>query len=167
MQKALSIMGRIGVAAACLVVPAIGCAASEPTARHESESSAELPIFWHKSGTHSRLARPVRLVVRDAATMARLPLAEVPVDFDTQMVLVVGLGPTPTSDIGVHIVRVWREGSRICVQVQQVHPGADRPTGFEPASPWAVAVVPRSDLNVERFETRVPAGLLADHPGSR
>ncbi len=127
----------------------------------------ELPIVWQKSGTYSQLARATHIVVRDRQTLARLPLTEVPVDFNTQMVLIVGLGPTPTAQAGVRISRIWRDASRIRVQEHRIHPGSDQPAGFEPASPWTIAVVPRSDLNVEGFMTRVPKGALGEHPGAR
>lgn len=124
-------------------------------------------ILWQQSGTYSRINRRVRLLVRDPATLAQLPLTEVPVDFDQQMVLVAGLGPTPTSERGIRIVRVWREGSRIRVQERVIHPGDDQASGLAPASPWTVAIIPRSDLNVQGYESRVPEGLLRDHPGAR
>jgi hypothetical protein len=123
--------------------------------------------LWQKSGTHSRLIRRVSILARDRATLAQVPLAEVPVDFETQMVLIAGLGPTPSSEQGIRIVRVWRQGSRIRVQERLIHPGADRVPGLQPASPWTVVVIPKSDLNVEGYATRVPDGLLRDHPGSR
>jgi hypothetical protein len=122
----------------------------------------ELPILWSDSGTYSRLTRNARIVARDRGTLAQLPLTEVPVDFDTQMVLIVGLGPTAREASGVRIVRVWRSGSVIRVQERQMHPGSGGTTATSMASPWTVCVVPRSDLNVEGFKTRVPKGLLGE-----
>jgi hypothetical protein len=99
--------------------------------------------------------------------LAKLPIAEVPVDFKTQMVLIVGLGPSPTNELGVRIARVWHEGSRIRVQERRIHPGTLRSPAIEPASPWTIVVVPMSDLNVEGYVTRVPKGTLGEHPGAR
>jgi hypothetical protein len=144
-----------------------GCATGGPAAAPQDAPVEDLPIIWQKTGTYSRLARTIHLVARDAQTLAQLPLAEVPVDWTTQMVLVVGLGPTPTSQTGVRMARVWREGARIRVQERRIHPGAETAPGLEPASPWAIAVIPRSDLNVEGFVARVPKGAIGDHPGSR
>jgi hypothetical protein len=109
----------------------------------------------------------VRILVRGPGTLSQLPLAEIPVDFKTQMVLIAGLGPTPSSEQGIRIVRVWREGSKIRVQERAIHPGAEQASGLQPASPWTAVVIPRSDLNVEGYVTHVPEGLLRDHPGSR
>lgn len=149
-----------------LLSAAVGCSWDEQAVRQESGSD-ELPIVWQKSGTYSRMSRMTHVVVRDAQTLARIPIAEVPVDFDTQMVLIVGLGPTPSNELGVRITRVWQQGSRIRVQERRIHPGAEHAPGLEPASPWTIAVVPKSDLNVEGFQTRVPPGTLGEHPGSR
>lgn len=142
-------------------VAMIGCAGTHAVARpHSSEVLEEMPVLWQESGTYSRLRRGVRLVIRDAATLARVPLTEVPVDFQTQMVFVIGMGPTVNNEFGVRISRVWRQDERIRVQERRIHPAPEALTGVEPASPWTVAVVPRSDLNVEGFDTRVPPGLL-------
>ncbi len=144
-----------------------GCASTTSSNARESVEPEDLPIIWQASGTYSRLMRSTHVVVRDAQTLARIPLAEVPVDFNTQMVLIVGLGPTPTSELGVRIARVWRQGSRIRVQERRIYPGTESTPGTEPASPWTIAVVPKSDLNVEGFLTQVPPNTLGEHPGSR
>jgi hypothetical protein len=107
----------------------------------------------------------VHIVARDEPTLAQIPLAEVPVDFNTQMVLVAGLGPTPSDDMGIRIARVWEDNGRIKVQERQIHPGPDQKSGLNPASPWTLVVVPRSDLNVEGYTNRVPADLLSERPG--
>jgi len=152
------------------LLAAVGCAAGDlqpsPAGSREA-GQEELRILWQNSGTYSRIGRTTRVVARDRATLAQIPIAEIPVDFETQMVLVIGLGPTPTNEIAVRIARVWQDGPRIRVQERRVHPGVGSSPGFEPASPWTVAVVPRSDLNVEGFATRVPPGTLKEHPGAR
>lgn len=123
----------------------------------------DLPLVWQQSGTYSRVNRRLRVVARDMVTLARLPLTEVPVDFKTQMVLIAAQGPVPGDQVGIRITRVWREGSRIRVQEQPLHPGSQHTDNFlDLASPWTVVVVPRSDLNVEGYETRAPAGALSD-----
>jgi hypothetical protein len=130
-------------------------------------AAEDIPILWQKSGTYSRISKRIRILAREPATLAQLPLTDVPVNFDTQMVLIAGLGPMPTSQEGLRIVRVWRQGQRIRVQERQIHPGSEERAVIEPASPWTVAIIPKSDLNVEGYETRVPPGLLRDYPGSR
>lgn len=165
---------RSGPVAAVLLVAgtvlwAAGCTTTgQAGTMPDDRPSEELPILWEKTGAYSRLTRPVRLVVRDRASLARVPLTEVPVDFDSQMILIAGLGRTPSSDMGIRIARVWREGSRIRVQERRIHPGFDDgPPALDPASPWTVVVVPRSDLNVEGYSAYVPADILGEHLGAR
>jgi hypothetical protein len=155
------------ILAAALLAGGTGCATGNGRPARDTTALEDLPVLWQKSGTYSRIGRTTHVVARDRQTLAQIPIAEVPVDFDTQMVLIVGLGPTPTNEVGVRITRVWRQGSRIRVQERRVHPGTEHSPGFEPASPWTIAVVPKSDLNVEGFETRAARGTLAEHPGAR
>jgi hypothetical protein len=144
-----------------------GCRASGGAGTLDMSAAEDIPILWQKSGTYSRISRRTRILARDPATLAQLPLTDVPVNFDTQMVLIAGLGPMPTSQEGIRIVRVWQKGQRIHVQERQIHPGSEERAAIEPASPWTVAIIPKSDLNVDGYETRVPQGLLRDYPGSR
>jgi len=145
------------------------CGCIEHTSRSARVTSVQedIPILWEKSGTYSRIARRVRIVARDVAMLAQLSLAEIPVDFDTQMVLIAGLGPTPGSDQGIRITRVWKHGSEIRVQERRIHPGADPTPGLRPGSPWTVAVIPKSGLNVKEYTAFVPKDVIGDHPGSR
>lgn len=144
-----------------------GCRGTAGAGARDMSAAEDIPILWQKSGTYSRISRRVRILARDPATLAQLPLTEVPVNFDTQMVLIAGLGPMPTSQEGIRIVRVWRQGQRIHVQERQIHPGSEDWAAIEPASPWTIAIIAKSDLNVEDYETHVPQGLLRDYPGSR
>lgn len=145
------------VVTGCLSVGLWGCsnAASEPVL-HE-----DIPITWEKSGTYSHLSRAVRILARDRATLAQVPITEVPVDFEREMVLIAGLGPTPSSERGIRITRVWADSGRLRVQETQLHPGTEQQPGLRPASPWSVAVIPRSDLNVEGYSVQVPRGLIS------
>jgi hypothetical protein len=146
-----------------LLVLACGCTAPQGVERPGGEKVVEeLPILWEKSGTWSHVKRPVRVVAYDAATLAQVPVTEVPVDFNTQMVLITALGPTLGPDIGVKITRVWREGPEIRVQEMRVHPGLERSGALERSSPWSVVVVPRCEMNVRNYTSRVPAGLMGD-----
>ncbi len=117
----------------------------------------EFPILWEQQGTYSNIAQAFRVVVRDRATLARLPITEVPVDFDRQMVLVAALGPAPTDQVGIRITRVWREKNHIRVQVQTLHPGEAKHAGLKRTSPYHIVVVPRSDLNVVGFGSTLPS----------
>lgn len=139
-----------------------GCSTANSSPEIEK---VEMEISYEASGTYSRIGRPVRLLVRDQATLEQLPLGEVKVDFDQQMVLVAALGSTPTSDFGVRIVRVWQQGARLRVQERRIHPGLDQEVGLHPASPWTLVVIPRSDLNVDGYSVQVPADLLSQRAG--
>jgi len=125
----------------------------------------ELPITWSKTGTYSELRRPLRLVIRDAAHLACIPVAEVPVDFSKQMVLVAARGAVPTEGYAIRITRVWREGRRIRVDVRMSQP---QPGGQPPkhalCAPYHIVVVPRSDLNVEGFSARLPSDPRGHNP---
>lgn len=135
----------------------ISCAATPP----QPPPRTDVPILWEQSGTYSTLGRAVRLLIRDRAGLAQVPLTDIPVDFETQMVLVAGLGPTLSNEMGIRITRVWEEGGRLRVQERQVHPGAQKTPGVTRASPWTVVIIPRSDLNVEGFTTRIPPNVIA------
>ena len=143
----------------------LGCAMSQSRPNPAAGPLEDLPILWEGSGTWSRIGRSVRVVVRNQAALARIPVAEIPVDFDRQMVLIVGLGPTAGSGVGVRITRVWRSGETVRVQEQRIHPGPDSGRQPELASPWAAVVVPKTDLNVEGFSTDIPEGLMSRQAG--
>lgn len=122
---------------------------------------AEYPIQWQQEGTYSNINRAFRVVARDRATLAQLPIAEVPVDFDRQMVLVAALGPASTDQLAIRITRVWREKNRLHAQVQTLHPGEGKRGGLKRTSPYHIVVVPRSDLDVVGFSATVPRGAFA------
>lgn len=149
------------VLAAALAQGVFGCGPRITPPPEPPAEIQELPILWQKSGVHSHLARPTRLLIRDRATLAQVPLTEVPVDFEKQMVLVRGLGPTPDDRRSVRIARVWRHGSVIRVQEQMVYAGESASDKIKPASPWTVAVIPRSDDNVEGYHVRVRPDLFS------
>ena len=109
----------------------------------------ELPILRQIHGTHSHETRAMQLVIRDAATLAQVPLTDVPVDFSSEMLLVVTLGRVTSDQYSVNIDRVWREGPslRVSSTVSAPPPGAP----LVMASPYCIAVVPRCDLNITGF----------------
>lgn len=155
--------GTIAVLVSVAVI--VGCRLDRTSPTTVPADAEELPILWQASGTYSRLAKAVRLVIRDAATLAQVPLCEVPVDFRSEMVLIAGLGPTPRNDCGIIIQHAWKENGRIRVLERQVYPGAQVSPGLRPASPWTIVVVPRSDLDVEGYSSRLPRGpLLSRNP---
>lgn len=143
------------------LVALTGCSQQSGGAAEADEPVEELPILWERHGVYSRIQKPIRIVALDRGTLAQLPITEVEVDFKTQMVLIVGMGPTFRDDIGVRIVRVWRQGGQIQVQERQIHPGDEAGASMGQASPWSIVVVPRSDLNVAGFSARVPPRVYA------
>ncbi len=136
------------------LLAAAGC--HEP--RHQygvmPQDGEELPILDLVTGTHSHETQGMQVVIRDAPTLAQVPIVDVPVDFASQMLLVVTLGRVTSDQYLVTIDRVWREGGRLRVKttVQTPPPGA--PVAM--ASPYCIAVVPRCDLNVAGFSPRPP-----------
>jgi len=152
----------------CLLVGLLmlGCSAPQPPAKQpQSPPPQELPILWQQVGSYGRLKVPVRLVARDAGTLAMLPLADVPVDFDKQMVLIAALGTVPGHGYAIRIARVWRQGNRILTDVRVTPPPpAPRPGPLNLTSPYHIVVVPRSDLNVEGFTTALPDGPRGYNP---
>jgi len=96
----------------------------------------------------------MQVVVRDEAGLAQIPLQDVPVDFDEEMLLIATLGRVPSDQYSVRIERVWREGHRLRVSVVVRRPPPNAPLAV--ASPYCIAVVPRSDLNVEAFHPEPP-----------
>lgn len=115
---------------------------------------AELPILRQVQGTHCHETLAVQLVVRDAATLARIPLQDIPVDFTREMLLIVTLGRVTSDHYSVRIGRVWRRGHQLRVGLTVESPSAEAPIVM--ASPYCIAVVPRCDLNVAGFSPEPP-----------
>jgi hypothetical protein len=152
---------RGAVQALGLLILASACTApAGPQRETRQESVKDLPILWEASGTWSHLTRPARIAIYDAATLADVPVAQVPVDFNTQMVLLTALGPTIGQEMGVRIARVWQEGSEIRVLERRLHPGLEESSVSTRSSPWTIVVVPRSDVQVRGYSSRIPPGLI-------
>ena len=79
---------------------------------------------------------------------------DVPVDFNREMLLIVTLGRVMSDQYAVEIDRVWQERSKVHVSTRVTQPAANAvPTV---ATPYCIAVVPRSDLNVDGFSATPP-----------
>jgi hypothetical protein len=144
-----------------LWVLAVGCAAERSVDRDNGGAIRELSILAQKSGSHSHLRKKVRIVVYDRATLAQIPLPKIDVDFERQMVLIAGMGPTLRDDVGIQITRVWQEDRRIHVQERQIHPGLEARPSARPASPWTMVVVPKSKLNVMGYLPVIPKEVFS------
>lgn len=140
----------------CLfLVSATGACIDTNASLHELPADGEsLPILNQVSRVHSHETRAMQLVVRDAATYAKVPLESIDVDFEREMLLIVTLGRVPSDQYRVHINRVFREKGVLKVEsfVEQPPPGAP----LAPASPYCIAVVPQCELNVDRFSPIPP-----------
>ena len=110
----------------------------------------EWPIDWQVTGLHSSYASPERVLIRNSVDLARYPLVDVPVDFDTQMVLIVLSGTTRTNSVGVRIARIVYEGDRLRPVIRRFRTGSPDPAAVTTA-PYCIAVIWRTDLNVEGF----------------
>jgi len=137
-----------------LMLTAAGCHDITPGMRQLPADGEELPILHQEAGTHSHETRAMRLVIRSPAALAQVPLQDVPVDFQREMLLIVTLGRVPSDQYAVHIDRVWREGHKLRVATTVQAPPPDAPLRM--ASPYCIAVVPRCDLNVAGFQTEPP-----------
>ncbi len=150
--------GRIGwLVVAGALAGLCGCAAGGRGMAAEDAAAIveEMPVDYHVSGKYCGRTEPLRLVVRDRAHMALVPIGDVPVDFDRQMVLFVTTGRVFSESYGIRIDRVWRQGRQIRVGITQIHPSAGETALPQPCSPYYLAVVPKSDLNVEGFVTQI------------
>jgi len=131
----------------------IGCTDS-PAIEETVADGEELPILRQISKVHSHETRPMQLVIRDEAALAKVPLERIPVDFEHEMMLVVTLGRTPSDAYQVRIDRVYRDGGALRVDAIVEKPPGVSP--LAPASPYCIAIVPRSNLNVLNFTADPP-----------
>ncbi|MBX3395163.1 MAG: protease complex subunit PrcB family protein [Phycisphaerae bacterium] len=115
----------------------------------------ELPILREVVRVHSHETRAMRLVIRDSAALAKVPLEQIPIDFDHEMMLVITLGRVPSDQYRVKIDRVVREGGELRVESSVVQPPEGAP--LVPSSPYCIAVVPKCELNVAGFSSNPPA----------
>jgi len=136
------------------LIGAGGCDDPAAHVRMMPEDGSDLPILRHAEGAHSHETTVLRVVIRDAETWSQLQVAEMPIDFEREMALVVTLGSVMSDRCRIVIERVWREGHRIRVRTRTISPPPDAP--LEPAAPYFIAVVPRCDLNVEGFSATLP-----------
>ncbi len=117
----------------------------------------ELAILRQVHGTHCHETRAMQLVIRDAETLAQVPIVDIQVDFSCEMVLVVTLGRVYSEQYAVRIDRVWRSGSQLEVATTLQTPAPGEPTTV--ASPYCMAVVPRCSLNVRGFAATPPTRI--------
>lgn len=147
-------MRRSRTSISLIAALACGCHEIRPDRAPLLPDGEHLPILNQVAGTYSREDRPMRLVIRDAAMLAQVPLVDVPVDFRKEMLLVITLGRRLSDQYRVQINRVWRDGGLLKVDYTVVAPDGNPPLAI--SSPFCIAVVPRCDLNVEGFSATIP-----------
>ena len=130
-----------------------GC--HEPYGINQFSDGQDLPILNQVQGTHSNETRAMQLVIRDTISLSKVPIVDVPVDFSDQMMLIVTLGRMTSDQFSVKIDRVWREGYEIRVATTVNSPPPGAPIAM--SSPYCIAIIPRSDLNVTGFLAEPPA----------
>lgn len=138
-----------------LATVGVGCTMNDAEFRELPADGAELPILRQVSRVHSHETRAMQVVVRNSAGLAKVPLEEIPVDFNKEMLLVITLGRVPSDQYRVQIDRVFREGGALQVEATIEEPGPGAP--LAPASPYCIAVVPQCELNVINFLAEAPS----------
>ncbi len=145
-----ALAGFIGI----LLAASGGCQQSRYQSGQMPAVGDELPILNRIHGVHSLETRAMQIVVRDAATLAQIPLADVPVDFNREMLLIVTLGQVTSDQYAIDITRVWRDRGVLRVETVVTAPPPGVPLAM--ASPYCIAVVPQCPLNVAEFTTQPP-----------
>ena len=135
----------------------LGCT-TVPREQPDVVPGDEWPIDWQVTGLHSSYASPERVLIRNSVDLARYPLVDVPVDFDTQMVLIVLSGKMRTHSVGVRIAHIVYEGDRLRPVIHRFRTSDADPAAVTTA-PYCIAVIRRTDLNVEGFS--VPGAVLS------
>lgn len=124
----------------------------------------EFPVHYSKPGKYCGAKHPLRLVVRDQGHMAFVPVSDIPVDFDKEMVLFVTMGQVYSDAYDIRIDRIWQQNQIVKVGITVTHPEPGEMGAPQPCSPYYLAVVPKSDLNVEGFVTEITPPSL-EGPG--
>ena len=152
-------IGGTGLLTVCGVVllAASGCSGW----RGGSAENPVRPLTVHVSeaGQYGPSRTPLRMVVHDAGTLARVRMGHLEVDFSRQMVLLACMGRVAERGRQIRIEAVWEEGRRVYARVK-AYPPAGEKAGRGPAQPYHVIVVDRSDYNVEGFSAAPPRRRL-------
>ena len=140
-----------------LMLPVLGCslARSPDPAEINTPSPQSIPMIWQAAGDFSPLVRANRLLVRSQADLAQLRFPTLPDRFDpdTQMLLIATMNQQPTGGYHIRIARVYRQGSKIHVDLRRYFPDPQKHPAGGPSRPFHVVAIPRSDLNVVGFST--------------
>ncbi|MCC6322278.1 MAG: protease complex subunit PrcB family protein [Phycisphaerales bacterium] len=107
------------------------------------------------------------MVIYDQASLARLGLVDLPVDFKQEMVLLAAMGPAPSEDCQIQIDRVTREGNRLRVEVTSIYPSEGALRHMGAASPFHAIVVPRCELRIEGFSAKIPPQAISAKASGR
>ncbi len=126
----------------------------------EVSTDQDFPVFDELSLGQTSIVRPLRLVIYDFASLSQFPLLNLNVDFKTQMVLLAAMGPASSEQCAIEITGAWRDGDRVRVEIQEFYPDADSPHRPGIVSPLHAIVVPRCELPIEGFTSRIPVNAF-------
>lgn len=79
---------------------------------------------------------------RELDALGSAALSQIPVDFESQSLVVVALGAQPTAGYGVRIDRITRYPDRLTIQSTANRPGPDQILAQVITHPFAAAVIP-------------------------
>jgi hypothetical protein len=130
-----------------------GCGDPRPSAPLPPDGG-EIAVRRQFIRNDSREDRAFRVVIRNRRDWAALPLLDVPIDFDTEMALVVAMGRRIGKPYSLRVGRVWRDNRQI--RVELVPNEQDPDAAATVAAPFAIAIIDRCDLNVEGFKEGSP-----------
>lgn len=149
---------------AIIFVSGLGCVSNRGS-QHDAQTLTdvaygdELPVLDELAQRQSRIAKPLRIVIYDYPSMSQFPLLDLKVDFSTQMVLLAAMGPASSMDCEIRIDRVWMGVNRLEVEVTEFYPPSDAPRSPATASPIHAVVVPRCELPITGFTSRIPKSI--------
>lgn len=155
---------QLAVILAICVAGMGGCVSSKRPAHDPQLLSGvaygdNVPILSELAQLQTRIAKPLRIAIYDYPSLSQFPLLELDVDFSTQMVLLAAMGPASSRDCEIHIDRVWMGDHRLEVDVTEYYPESDAPRSPAIASPIHAVVIPRSELPIAGFTSRIPKGI--------
>ncbi len=120
----------------------------------------ELPIHTEMIQRETRIATPLRIVIYDYPSLSQFPLLNLDVDFKTQMVLLAAMGPASSRLCEIRIEGVWMGNGEIEVDVKEFYPQDDDLRSPMIVSPIHAVVVPRCELPISGFTSRIPKNIF-------
>ncbi len=140
----------LGFAFAATLAGMASCRFDDLRRDFPAEHEAMEPLR-ERVGTFSNLSRRVKWVIHSPGELALMPVDVGPIDFEREMVVLVGMGPTPSPDYAVRLKRLVRDAGVLRAEIEYLYPPDGAAGSASPASPYHAVVMPRSDLRIEGF----------------